>query len=301
MKNYFLLILLMVSLLFGYGQQLPNNDFEEWEATGNYQNPKHWNTPNVFTSLAGETVVEKSEDAYSNSYSVRLESNVISFLSQTFLAPGAITLADFNINPLNQTFTYSGGYFLQQNVYQLKGMYKYRGANNDSATILMYNFRNRQGETYDTIGYGYTYLNDADEWTPFTVTMRYINGHVPDTFNVLIMSTTDEGLQDMSHGGSELFIDSLTIYTNTGIINLWEKPSALYIYPNPSNSIINFEAERTGKKEISIYDRSGRLIKSYDFNDLLLTIDISGFKAGLYSYMVTANKKIINSGSFIKE
>lgn len=302
MKNNLLFIILMVSIISGYGQQLPNSDFENWESTANYQNPEDWNTPNVFTSIAGVAVVDRSDDAYSGSYSARLESKVISFLNQTFLAPGAITLADFNINPLNQTFTYSGGYFLQQNVYQLKGMYKYRGANNDSATILMYNFRNRPGEAYDTIGYGYTYLNDAEEWTPFTVTMRYINGHVPDTFNVLIMATTDEGLQDLSHGGSELFIDSLTIYTNTGIINLWEKPTALHVYPNPATSVINLAAEKANQEaRISIYNHAGQLMETHNFNENIISIDISAFPAGNYSYAVSTNKRIINSGSFIKE
>ena len=302
MKNIILVTSLLLSCLLGYNQQLPNKDFEDWVQTNNYQNPAGWNTPNVFTSLAGEAVVDRSDDAYSGNYSARLESKTISFLNQTFLAPGAITLADFNINPINQTFTYSGGLFLQQNVYQLKGVYKYYGVNNDSATILMYNFRNRPDEEYDTIGYGYAYLNDAEEWTPFTVTMRYINGHIPDTFNVLIMSTTDEGLQDLSHGGSELFVDSLTIYTNTGIINIWEKPIAIHVYPNPSSSNISFEMKETGNNRIlNIYNQEGDLIQKSDFINKILTLDISLLTAGMYSYAVTEKNKIINSGSFIKE
>ena len=73
----------MVSFVLSFGQQLPNNDFEDWESTNNYQNPKHWNTPNVFTSLAGIAVVDRSDNAYSGNYSARLESKVISFLGQT--------------------------------------------------------------------------------------------------------------------------------------------------------------------------------------------------------------------------
>lgn len=302
MKNKVLLFILMLAILFGYGQQLPNNDFESWVETNNYQNPENWNTPNVYSTLAGEAVVDKSNDAYSGMFSARLESKVINFLNQFFLIPGAITLAKFNVDIINQEFSYSGGWFLQQNVYQLKGMYKYHGVGDDSATILMYNFRNRENETYDTIGFGYTYLNDVDVWTPFTVTMRYINGHIPDTFNVLIMSTTDEGLQDISHGGSELFVDSLTIYTNTGIINLWEKPIALQVYPNPSSSFVNFEREEAGKNfQLNIYNQDGKMMSNHAFPGKIISIDISGYSPGMYSYVVVDKEKIINSGSFIKE
>lgn len=302
MKNKLLLLMLLFAVISALGQQLPNNDFEEWVETGNYQNPLNWNTPNKYTILGGETVVDKSNDAYSGEFSARLESIVISFLGNDFLAPGAITLAEFNIDIPTQTFNYSGGYFFQQNVFQLKGMYKYQGAGNDSATIVMYNFRNRENEDYDTIGYGYAYLNNAAEWTPFTVNMKYLNGHVPDTFNVLIMSTTDEGLQDPSHAGSTLFVDSLTIYTNTGILNLWEKPIALHVFPNPSSSFINFESEQSGKyRKLIIHDMDGKLVRTLSFDKKIISINISEFSTGLYSYVVVEAERIVNSGSFLKE
>ncbi|MEE4259518.1 MAG: T9SS type A sorting domain-containing protein [Bacteroidales bacterium] len=301
MKNRLLIVPLILIAAYSFGQ-IPNNSFEEWVQTNNYQNPKNWNTPNVYTSIAGQSVVSKSEDAYYGSYSAHLESKVLSFLDQTFLAPGVITLAKFNIDIFTQTFSYSGGLFLQQNVFELKGMYKYQGVGNDSAVILMYNFRNRANEDYDTIGRGYTYLNDAADWTPFTVKMKYLNGHIPDTFNVLIMSTTDEGLQNMSHNGSVLLVDSLSISTNTGIINLWEKPIALHVYPNPSASIIHFEIEKTGKnRELILYNQEGRMMVTTAFHKKIISLDISKFSSGMYTYVVVEAEKIINSGSFLKE
>jgi len=301
MKNKILISILLLITAFGFAQ-IPNNSFEEWVQTNNYENPKSWNTPNVYTSLAGQSVVSKSEDAYFGSFSARLESKELNFLDQTFLAPGVITLAQFNIDIFTQTFSYSGGLFLQQNVYELKGMYKYQGVGNDSAVILMYNFRNRENEDYDTIGRGYTYLNDASEWTPFTVRMKYLNGHVPDTFNVLIMSTTDEGLQDLSHAGSVLFLDSLSISTNTGIINLWEKPIALHVYPNPSSSIIHFEIEEAGKnRELILYNQEGKTVANTAFHSQIISLDISEFSSGIYSYAVVEDNRIIISGSFLKE
>lgn len=70
---------------------------------------------------------------------------------------------------------------------------------------------------------GFTFLNDTDEWQPFTVMMQYLNYSVPDTFNVLIASLSLVGAKD----GSTLWVDSLTIFTNTGFINLWNPKKSL--------------------------------------------------------------------------
>ena len=301
MKNLVLLInIFFLTVFFGYGQQLPNSDFEEWIEESGYQNPLDWHTPNEFTNLASTIVVDKSNDSYSGEYSARLETKHINFLGYEFLAPGLITLADFNVDILTLAFSYSGGFFLQQNVQKLTGMYKYQGVGNDSAVILMYNFRNQEGEDYDTIGRGYSYLHDAEEWTPFTVNMRYINGHVPDTFNILIMSTTDEGLADFEHAGSIMFVDSLAIHTNTGVINLWEKPIAMHVYPNPATSVINFETNETGKdRKLIISDPTGKIISRLSFKEKTITFNISEFSTGMYSYSVVEANRIVNSGSFI--
>jgi len=299
MKSIILFIwVFCLTILFGYGQQLPNNDFEEWEDSG-FKEPLFWNTPNPYTNIAGiGSVVFKSDSAYSGIFSAHLETKIIPIYN--ILAPGVITLADFSLDVSNQTFSYSGGYFLQQNVQKLTGMFKYQGVANDSAVVLIYNFRNREGEEYDTIGNGYAYLHDAKEWTPFTVNMRYLNGHVPDTFNILIMSTTDEGITDITHDGSVMLVDSLAIHTNTGIINLWEKPIALHVYPNPATSVINFETDETGKnRKLIISDPTAKIISRLSFKEKTITFDLSEFSSGIYSYSVVEANRIVNSGSFI--
>ncbi len=302
MKNLLLLMCLVWAAMHISAQTLPNSDFELWDDEASYPSPESWNTPNKYTLLANIYVVEQSTDAYSGSYAASLETKLIDVLGTQVLVPGAITFADFAVDVMNQTFSYSGGYFMQQNVQQLTGMYKYQNEGNDSATILMYNFRNREGEAYDTIGYGYTYLHDAEEWTPFEVNMKYINGHVPDTFNVLFMSTTDEGLMDLTHVGSHLLIDSLAIHTNTGILNLWEKPIALHVFPNPATTHISFEAVEIAKgRQLILSDPAGRVLLEKEFQNKIINLPLSGFPQGVYAYTVTEGNRIVNSGSFIKK
>jgi hypothetical protein len=302
MKNIYLVVLLIFSGILATAQTLPNSDFELWDNEASYPSPEAWNTPNNYTLLANVYTVNRSDDAYSGSFSISLETLLIDFLGTQILVPGAITLADFFIDFNNQTLKYYGGYFLQENVKQLTGVYKYHNAGNDSAAILMYNFRHREGEDYDTIGYGYTYLHDAEEWTHFTVNMKYLNGHVPDTFNVLIMSTTDEGVQDPAHAGSLLLVDSLSILTNTGIIDLWKKPVALHVFPNPATTQISFETAKPAKERtLCISDPAGRIILKTEFKDKLFTLPLSGFTPGMYAYSVTEDSRIVNSGTFIKK
>ncbi len=49
--------------------------------------------------------------------------------------------ADFNIDLITQEFSFSGGLFLQDKVTKLMGKYKYTGAENDSASVIIYCFK----------------------------------------------------------------------------------------------------------------------------------------------------------------
>ena len=292
MKNIFTLILFFSIVVFGKAQVLPNNDFESWEDFGTYEQAEFWDSPNG----TGIECVTKSEDAYSGSYAARLET--IEILGGLYYVPGLLTLADFSINMVELNFTLQGGLFLQENVAKLTGMYKYAGVDGDSASVVIYNFRHPEGEEMDTIGVGFTFLHDAEDWTPFEVMMINKNDHLPDTFNVVLISSGSEEVKV----GSVLLIDSLTIETNTGIIDLWNPISPLHVYPNPAIEIVNFEAgENASNRELVIYDLNGRIVSQTAFNNKTIQIDTKAFNPGLFSYQVTEKGKRIYGGSFLKK
>lgn len=290
-----LAIFMLLSTTTVFSQSLPNNNMEEWDNAIIYEQPQNWNTPNPYTALLGVISVSKSDDAFSGNYSAKLETKEL--LGGQIVVPGVITLADFAINIADSSFSMHGGYFLQENVYKLSGRYKYSGVEGDSASILMYNFKNTNESGFDTIGVGFTFLNDTDEWQPFTVMMQYLNYSVPDTFNVIIASSSLVGAKE----GSTLWIDSLTIYTNTGIIDLWSPKKPLKVYPNPATDVINFSAIeiKTGSV-LTIYDNFGRKIAENDFPNTSSKINISDFIPGVYAYALSLNNRILNSGTFIK-
>jgi len=282
--------------LFGFSQTLPNSEFELWVDYGLFEQPELWNTPNPFTTVLDPTAisVSKSTDAYAGDYSAKLET--IDAFGGSVTIPGVITLAQINVDFITVSYSISGGLPLKENVSKLSGMYKYQGVAGDSANVFIYNFKRDNEGNIDTIGYGSSYLLDAISWTPFTVNMEYINSHVPDTFNVIIISS---GLA--LKPGSTLLVDNLTIETNTGIIDLDFDHISVNIYPNPSSDFVEFETRDIEQgRQIRIYDVNGRQINISDFSTQKAKIFVNDFPSGLYTYHIIHKNKILNRGTFIK-
>jgi len=296
MKNLIITAFLVGLSIVALGQELPNANFQEWETIDTYQNPEFWSTSNdPLLALASIIPVTRSSDAYTGDYSARLETLDIPL--STYKIPGLLTLAQINIDYQNASYSISGGMALQENVSRLTGMYKYDGSDGDSASVIIYNYRLDEGNM-DTIGFGVGFLSDVSTWTPFSVDMVNLNNHLPDTFNVIIISSS--GFEVAS--GSVLLVDSLAIETNTGIINLSTEQIIVNVYPNPATELITFETSGFEKDRIiSVFDMTGNLISSSNFSESYIEIPVDKLSSGLYTYRVTRHEVLLNRGSFIKK
>lgn len=72
------------------------------------------------------------------------------------------------------------------------------------------------------------------------------------------------------------------------------------IYPVPANDFITIEAEKHTVKSISIMDIFGNVLKSYDVENSINTIDVSHFSSGVYFVTVRSDKGILNKKIIIK-
>ncbi len=294
MKNLVIAIVLILSSITCRSQYLPNNEFNSWIDYGAYEEPEFWKTINSAIPIPGEYTVFKSTDAYSGDYSVKLETR---FLLNFIDVPGVLTLADIYISVDPLEYSISGGLPLNENVSRLTGMYKYSGADNDSATVLIYNYKRTDNNEIDTIGYGISYLHDESEWTPFTVNMVNFNNHVPDTFNVVIISS---GMK--FNNGSVLLVDSLEIETNTGIFSLNQNRIASKVFPNPASDIITIETpKKDNDRSVAIFNLNGDKLLETDLSEKTAEINVDDFPAAYYTYQVRKKNRIISSGSFIKK
>jgi type IX secretion system substrate protein len=293
MKNVFIAIGLVLCTIISLSQSLPNNEFNSWISYGAYEEPEFWKTINSAIPIPGEATVFKSTDAYSGDYSVKLETR---FLFGFIDVPGVLTLAEINISIEPVDYSISGGLPLKENVSRLTGMYKYSGADNDSATVLIYNYKRDNNNEIDTIGFGVNYLHDASDWTPFTVNMVNFNNHIPDTFNVVVISS---GVN--FNNGSVLHVDSLEIETNTGIFSLNNNRIKTRIYPNPTTDIITIEThEKDNNRVVTVYNISGKKVLEADFSETYTELNVENLPSAIYSYNVRKNNRIIAAGSFIK-
>jgi hypothetical protein len=294
MKNYFTLFILLFCVSALNAQVLPNGGLESWEDMGTYEDPEFWSTPNPFTSLTGVSVTEKSEDAAEGMYSARLETKDI--LGGLFQSPGLLTLAEFEVNFQTQEFAFTGGLPLQDQVSHLTGKYKYAGVDGDSASILIYSTRHPEGEEADTVALGFGFLQDAAEWTDFTVYMMPLSEETSDTFNIIILSS---GSFDVI-SGSVLYIDDLSVSLITDIPEAKEE-IAISTYPNPVVDRVTFEAKSSSNdRNLVIYDVTGRQVSMRDFSTEKIVVDLSAFPAGIYTYRISSENDLLKSGQLVK-
>ena len=301
MKNVFTLIALLIISFSIIAQTMPNAGFETWEEKTvlltTFEDPTMWKTPNEFTALGSVVLVNKSTDAAEGSFSAELVSKQIP--PTEFRAPGLVTYADFSVDFATTEFSFSGGLFLQARVFSLSGKYKFSGANGDSATALIYSFKHDDGSDLDTIGIGYGFLKDASTWTDFTVNMIPLNENTPDTFNVLLMSSGSFDPGAIPEG-SVLHIDDLSIETNVGIFELPDRIVEVSTYPNPAADVITFQtAKANDERQIIIIDHAGRKVKNFNFFNETITVNVSEFPSGIYSFITSEGGALVGSGSFI--
>ncbi|MBN1198313.1 MAG: hypothetical protein JXA23_03100, partial [Bacteroidales bacterium] len=216
MKNQVLVLLtLVISLTIpGWGQTpIPNNGFEEWNTFPNYEDPVGWDTPNEELSsipFYGTTVVTKSTDYFSGSYSARLESKEMVLVGGV---PGFMTLGKLTINVSTFSFDITGGVPIDDMPTHLVGYYKFFPKGGDSCAIGIGLFR-----TYDSIpvevGVGHFSAKDSvPDWTFFSAWIHYDSLVQPDTMNIIVLSSAMQSPTP----GTVLFVDDFSLDYSVGI------------------------------------------------------------------------------------
>jgi hypothetical protein len=293
MRRLFTLLILSAIATFLKAQSIPNHSFESWENFGAYENPLSWNTPNPFTTLASVVVVTKSEDAVSGNYSAKLETKI---LFAGFAAPGLITLADFFADILTGNFSITGGIPMQDKPIKIKGYYKYSSVIEDSAFVQAYNFKYTGDQQRDTIGMAVWYGQPAESWTYFEAPFSYESNEIPDTLNIIIMSTGSS----VFIPGAIMHIDSLSIELETGVNIPLLPETGFRHFPNPANDIINLHSPvELHDAVVTIISADGRALFTDIWTGKQKTISISNLLPGLYTYKVVQNDRQIHSATFL--
>lgn len=192
MKKHLLSIkLFLTALLFAsnISAQIPNEGFEQWSGS----NPVNWVSGNV----EGFTFVTPSGNPLSGQFAARLETKSI----MGNLVPAVLSAGSDG-----------EGFPVSQRHGQLSFYYKF--SKTVSTAYLFVSVGFKKGE--DGIGAGVLAINTpADNYTPVTIPVTYINEEIPD-LGVILIQVTDQNLSPAA-SGSYAEIDDLSFSILTDV------------------------------------------------------------------------------------
>lgn len=254
-------ILIIFTLNFSFCQDtIPNHNFENW-----YTNvhPENWETTNLLLPI-GVNNCYRSENSFSGTYAISLETIDMDGL----IVPGVATLGTLGFN--NST----GGISFSAKPIALKGYYIHPSSG-DEVLIGVEFFKDGV-----EIGDGqWTTTDSTGDYSEFVIPITFYSNQIPDTLNITILT-------DQYDVGSKLIVDNLEMeYQSTGVSSINDKNEVL-CYPNPSSGIFTFQMDKMDDVVIQIYNMEGRLVNETQGLLSKSTIDLSNYRAGVYSAIV---------------
>ncbi len=291
-----ILLVFLLSFLFivnnVFSQEIPNNNFEIWNtATEGHEDPESWNTANPTTNISPINVIttEKTTDAYEGNYAAKLTSHTV----LTFVAPGFVTLGDFDINIWTQETSITGG--IEYNLYpdKLNLYYKFIPQDGDSFRIGMWLLRDDGTEVPDTVATAlYDGFEEKSEYTYLSIPIEYRNDFVPEILNIIGVSSNPNN----PVVGSVLYIDKFELEYSTGIIKQQDDNELDLTNPIKDVILIN---NYFSNSEYKIYTLNGQLIKS-SILDHGNSIDVGNLASGIYIFSIIKDG-LIHSQKLVKE
>lgn len=277
---------------------IPNKDFENWENKVLFYDPVDWSTPNTFTFLAGVLVVMPDTATHSGDTCAKLVTQEINFQGNPIFAPGTVTLGTFLIDKINFTGMIVGGIPFTERPVSFKGYFKYFPQNNDIGMFYIFFTKwNEANLTRDTIGMGMMPVPmEFTEWTDFSIDVGYLNQEIPDSMNVIAMSS------DMLSGsaGSTMYIDDFSLEMESGIEYDLMPEIKVKVFPNPASDQVYFEFARSLEQgRLIIYNVKGAEVQLKDVSGNKSNIDVGKYSPGTYYFHLMEGTKRVSSGSFI--
>jgi hypothetical protein len=130
-----------------------------------------------------------------------------------------------------------------------------------------------------------------------SVTQKNFDYYTTTTKEALFSITTATIVAPLAGTQTQTVVTRKKPAVTTALTTNNAKVVDLQVYPNPSTANVNFETENADAKSVMIYDVTGNLIASQDFNEGKLKFDVSNFSTGLYLYSVIGlENKSLKSG-----
>jgi len=282
---------------------IPNPGFENWTSFGSYFDPTGWDTPNeelMFIPPLGITVVSQSTDHHgTGNFSVKLETKYFSLFQLD--VPGFMTCGKFTVDLVTGTYILSGGVPVTDLPTHLKGFFKFFPMGGDSCVVGI-GLTKTTGSIKDTIGLGSFSTKDTiTDWTPFSAWIDYINPGVPDSMNIIAMSTA----QEIMTIGTTLYIDDLYLDYTVGL-DKKDQSAGISVYNDQETRrlMIFIEFTKPVFTRIRLFNMTGQEVSGLDAglveNDRK-TIAYAGLREGIYILEILYDNKIYSKKFFLDQ
>lgn len=246
----------------------------------------------------------------------------------TMGATKSISEREYYYNGVNFVFSKRStyGYHNNDERYLLYYLYENPLPQNEMSNI--YDDNNNVVQTDQTIYQNGNYVNTVrtiNYYTNNLLTKRYIlninlNTLVSDSLSKTEYTYENGQIREEEHRLYDKQTNSFELISGSYIQNFYYKNTAstsqinmnknnyLQVFPNPSNSFINFEITPQGSqtlREIRIFDLKGQLINVVNYNEKITSIksfqfDVSTYPKGVYAVSMVFNEKIENTKIIIQ-
>ena len=262
---------------------IPNAGFENWTASGSYENPDSWDSPNDVTSSLGKIVVEK-DDVYVHGGNYAAMITVLSSFAGNL--PGMLTLGDFSFDLMSMTATIDGGTPFTGRPEKMTGWYQYEPNNNDICLIGAFLLQDNSG-TWDTIATaGFESTATVLTWTQFEAVFDYRNSNTPTHMNIILLPTDRNNPQ----AGSTIYIDDLAFEYPQSIGESNDNP--VKISSDYNSECIKLQFPETTNKTIILTDINGEKLREIHSVDSEASLGMTGIPKGIYIIMIADQSNI---------
>lgn len=268
--------LLMILLIFFTGTihaQIPNGDFQNWQAMTGYDMPVGWDNLNPVTaSQSVFTCQQGTQKSTGNSYIKLISDSVQGF----GVAPGIAVCG--MLDPL--TLKPKSGFPYAQRPTALSGKWQFMAQGDDPGFIAVYFSKwNSSTKKREIIGTGSDTLKGMEmAWVNFSIPISFSSSATPDSCIIFLSSSGATPLQY-----SYLFVDDLVFETSSSILEAKTAATGFKCFPNPASDILKLDLHSLKNIEsIQVSNMLGQIVYINSNNSLTNEIDISSYTPGVY-------------------
>jgi hypothetical protein len=190
---------------------------------------------------------------------------------------------------------------------RFSGFYKsYPVSGDSSAAVVLLSKWNSGTHKRDTLAYNrLAFHGTINSWTAFDTLVTYRDHTtVPDSLTILLLSCAGFNASTMfgsvGQVGSRALFDDVNLTDVNGIPLLPMPDVNVKLSPNPASRFLKIDLGSSVENGyFEVYDAQSKLIRKVQISGNSAQISVSDLSAGVYFYKLTANSKLLDSGTFM--